>query len=569
MSGGLSDASVRVLLVDDQAMVGEVVRRILAVEEDVAYLFCDNSQGALEAAREIAPTVILQDLQMPDIDGFDLLDLYGKNEHTRDVPVIMLTGKEDAASKAKAFSLGASDYLVKIPDRIELVARIRRHSAGYVNLQRRRRTEEALRDAEAAARTAAAEADSANRAKSTFLANLSHEIRTPMNAILGYAQILSGGSGLTQDQYDGLATIRHSGEHLLGLINDVLDISKIEAGRIELTAIDFDLTGLVRSLGAMFQQRCDAKDLHWHLEEDFLPRARVHGDESKLRQVLINLLGNAVKFTTRGEVTLGAGKSAESGYFFEVSDTGPGIALEQQTAVFEPFHQADAGHQHGGTGLGLAIARSHVELMGGSLSLESTPGTGSTFSFVLPLAAAESFEDGDNERWGRVQRLAAGHCVRALVIDDPVGGDISRQFLSRIGVDVDLVNSGSEAIARLREHKPDVVLMEHRLPDLSGTQVRNRLLEESGISELPIVCTTTAVLAHQRRALRDDGFEHFLDKPLRAEEVYACLSTLLNVEYEYSTATEETQDLRAQQWDNIAVTAELAAQIQEQPKDRA
>ncbi len=351
MSANQSDATVRVLLVDDQAMIGEVVRRMLGVENDVAYLFCDDSRAALEAARKISPTVILQDLQMPDIDGFDLLEMYGKDDVTRDVPVIMLTGKEDPASKAKAFSLGASDYLVKVPDRIELIARIRRHSEGYVNLQGRRRTEEALRSAEAAARAAAAEADNANRAKSTFLANLSHEIRTPMNAILGYAQILSAGTDLTQDQYDGLQTIQHSGDHLLELINDVLDISKIEAGRTDLSPVDFDLVGLVSSLGAMFQQRCHAKDLHWRLEED-LPRAPVHGDENKLRQVLINLLGNAVKFATRGEVSLRVGKTAENDdYLFEVSDTGPGIAEEHQTAVFEPFHQGDAGHQHGGTGL--------------------------------------------------------------------------------------------------------------------------------------------------------------------------------------------------------------------------
>ncbi len=558
MSANQSDATVRVLLVDDQAMIGEVVRRMLGVESDVAYLFCDDSKAALEAARKISPTVILQDLQMPDIDGFDLLEMYGKDDVTRDVPVIMLTGKEDPASKAKAFSLGASDYLVKVPDRIELIARIRRHSDGYVNLQARRRTEEALRKAEVAARAAAAEADNANRAKSTFLANLSHEIRTPMNAILGYAQILSAGADLTQDQYDGLQTIQHSGDHLLELINDVLDISKIEAGRTELSAVDFNLIGLVRSLGAMFQQRCHAKDLHWRLEED-LPRAHVHGDENKLRQVLINLLGNAVKFATRGEVSLRVGKPAENDYLFEVCDTGPGIPEEHQTAVFEPFHQGDAGHQHGGTGLGLAIARSHVALMGGKLQLESVLGKGTTFSFTLSLASVEANDAGADDRWDRVQRLAAGHSVRALVVDDSVGGEICRRFLTRVGVEVDLVTSGSDAIAHARERHPDIVLMDHKLPDLSGAQVRHRLIQDTGEGEFPIVCATTAVLAHERRMLQEDGFEHFLDKPLRAEQLYGCLSSLLSVQYEYEESTDVTQDHSA--WNRVSVTAELAAQL--------
>lgn len=286
-----------------------------------------------------------------------------------------------------------------------------------------------------------------------------------------------------------------------------------------------------------------------------------HGDENKLRQVLINLLGNAVKFTSRGEVALRVGLATESDYCFEVSDTGPGIEAQHQSAVFEPFHQGDAGHRHGGTGLGLAIASSHVELMGGNLQLESVPGTGTTFSFTLLLARVGADDFGFDERWDRVQRLAAGHAVRALVVDDSVGGEICRRFLARVGVDVDLVNNGSDAIAHARERHPDIVLMDDKLPDLNGAQARRRLIEDSDGGEFPIVCTTTAVLAHERRMLQDDGFEHFLDKPLCAEELYSCLSSLLDVEYEYEESTDEPQDHSTEEWDGISVTAELAEQL--------
>jgi len=205
--------AIRVLCVDDQAMVGEAVRRILETQEDMTYRFCEESTQAIDTAVEFSPTVILQDLGMPILTGFELLTLYRERAETRDVPVLMLTGREEPKNKAKAFALGASDYIVKLPSPVELVARVRHHSTSYTNMTQRRRLEEALREAELAARQAAQEAREANRAKSTFLAKMSHEIRTPMNAILGYAQILAADEQLSQDQRKAVETIGHSGEH--------------------------------------------------------------------------------------------------------------------------------------------------------------------------------------------------------------------------------------------------------------------------------------------------------------------------------------------------------------------
>ena len=250
-------------------------------------------------------------------------------------------------------------------------------------------------------------AEAANQAKSLFLANMSHEIRTPMNAILGYAQILRGHSELSDQQRRAVEIIYHSGDHLLTLINEVLDLSKIEAGRMELQEVDFDLGQLVEGLVAMFELRCQEKGLTWRVEregEGWL----VRGDESKLRQVLINLLGNAVKFTDAGEVVLRVRVEGEI-YHFAVHDTGSGIAPQQQQVVFEPFQQGASGVQKGGTGLGLSLARRHVELMGGQLQLESVPGQGTRFFFFLRLEPAQGPAAAKAEpRRGQVVRLAAG-----------------------------------------------------------------------------------------------------------------------------------------------------------------
>ena len=555
--------AIRVLCVDDQALVGEAVRRILESQEDSTFLFCDDSSAAVDAAIAYRPTVILQDLEMPNLSGFDLLQRYRDCTEIQDVPVLMLTGREEPKSKAQAFALGASDYIVKLPSPVELIARVRHHSASYTNMTQRRRSEEALREAELAARQAASEAREANRAKSSFLAKMSHEIRTPMNAILGYAQILAADERIDQDQRKAVETIAQSGEHLLGLINDVLDISKIEAGREELTACDFDLTGLVQSLGAMFELRCQQKGLEWKLQEAAVT-STVHGDEKKLRQILINLLGNAVKFTTQGSITLSVDTSGEDRYRFEVVDTGPGIAADNRATIFEPFHQDQAGIRHGGSGLGLAIARSHVELMGGSIELETEIGAGARFSFELHLPSAEPLAREDARRWNRVTGLANGHSACALVVDDvATNRDVLEQMLRRVGVDVVSVASGEQALEWATQQRPDIVFLDLHLPGIDGEETRRRLLTQFGEGAPKIVCITAAVFNLEGDPLGDKGFDHIILKPVRGEELYSCLAELAGLEFEYRDVPAEPPagGGGASSWEGIVLPPALAREL--------
>ena len=369
-----------------------------------------------------------------------------------------------------------------------------------------------LQKAKEAAEKTKEEAEKANQAKSIFLANMSHEIRTPLNAVLGYAQLLQRESDLQSRHRSAVETIEESGNHLLALINDVLDISRIEAGRFELQEAEFDLTNLIDGLSVMFQLRCEQKGLvwkvEWNVETEFFGKTRsllVYGDEGRLRQILMNLLSNAVKFTESGEVILrisetrnlaGQSHAATATHHsslitFEVIDTGVGIPPEEQTVIFEPFTQGTDGLQTEGTGLGLAIAQKYVELMGGELAVESrtlansATGHGSRFYFSLPLQGiTESSATRSMDSEGKVLRLADGYQVKALVADDNLENrNVLSQMLSDIGVSVIIAEDGQQALECVRAHRPDIVFMDIRMPVMGGLEAARRILSRDDDSE--------------------------------------------------------------------------------------
>jgi len=402
-------------------------------------------------------------------------------------------------------------------------------------------------------------AEAANRAKSLFLANMSHEIRTPMNAILGYAQILRRDEELSSKTRRAIDTVHSSGEHLLALINEVLDISKIEAGHLQLNIESFDLRDAVESIGRMFESRCVEKNLSWNLSVN-VPEGRLSGDGVKLRQVLINLLSNAVKFTPVGSVSLEAVARGESRYEFTVIDTGPGIPLEKQVSIFEAFQQEEQGIRQGGTGLGLAITRAYVELMGGHITLDSTPGEGTHFSFALCLNPAEEMQDEEGRAWEQVHHLAEGEQVYALIVDDvETNREIMEGILRAVGVETLAVASGQEALMSVHERMPDVAFLDIRMPDMDGNEVLQRLIDEHGARAPVLIAATASVLDHERKEYMEQGFDGFLDKPLRAAEVYACLAQLLGVSFVY----DEEQSAEETDWQSTPLSTELYGQLEE------
>ncbi len=431
-----------------------------------------------------------------------------------------------------------------------------------------RRSEELARSnaallAEVTTRKAAeSAAEAASRAKSEFLANMSHEIRTPMNAILGYAQILLRDAALHPFQRDALTTIANSCDHLLRLINEILDLSKIDAGRMELTPTDFDLAALVRELTAMFQHPCEEKQLGLRVEglDAGVPTV-VRGDEGKLRQVLINLLGNAVKFTERGRVTLRLNTGEGDAWQFEVSDTGPGISPDAQRVIFKAFQQGPGARPHGGTGLGLTIARRQVELMGGSLGVRSEPGAGSNFFFTLVLPDARGTGQA-SARTPRVRRLAAGSKVRTLVVDDiRENREVLSTMLAGIGCEVVLAENGRQALEAVAASRPGIVFMDMRMPEIDGVEATRRLVSDYGALGLKVVATSASALEHEREMYLRAGCDEFVAKPFRAERIYGALQHLLGVEFEYEPAAPGAEPAPVLDLGRISLTEDLTMRL--------
>jgi PAS domain S-box-containing protein len=391
------------------------------------------------------------------------------------------------------------------------------------------RANEALRAEIAERKRAEIAAEAASKAKSEFLAHMSHEIRTPLNAILGYAQILQRDVALQPKQQDAVEAIASSGNHLFGLIDEILDLSKIEAGRMELQPVVFDLHDLIARLESMFRHRCRQKRLKLLVEMRCQKPCMVQGDEGKLRQILINLLGNAVKFTESGQVRLEVVPADEDCYEFKIADTGIGISDRDRQEIFLPFQQAVAGSRKGGTGLGLTISNRYIALLGGRLDLESTPGVGSVFSFVLKLPAAPGIAHTSAFQQDLL-RLAPGQHVKALVVDDiKYNRDVLSAILSVLGCEVLIASSGEQAIAIATAARPDIIFMDIWMDGINGIEATQRILAECG--QIKFVAHSASAFDHEQKRYLDAGFDDFFAKPFRVERICECLRNLLHVEF--------------------------------------
>ena len=386
--------------------------------------------------------------------------------------------------------------------------------------------------AEAAIVQAKEEAEAANRAKSIFLATMSHEIRTPLNGVLGMAQAMAA-DDLTPTQRSRLETIRQSGENLLVILNDVLDLSKIEAGKLELEVVDFELTPLIDGVKAAFDDMAARKGLGFVLDVKDDVRGIYRGDSTRLRQILLNLASNALKFTETGEVRVGVVRQGDQ-LAFSVRDTGIGIAPDRMARLFNKFEQADASttRRFGGTGLGLAISRDLAGLMGGDIVFESREGAGSEFILTVRLARIGDERSVADPVDAPPAAFQAERPLRVLAAEDnSVNQMVLRTLLQQAGIEPVIVEDGAAAVSAWNDEDWDVILMDVQMPIMDGpTATRTiRMAEvEANRARTPIIALTANAMSHQVSEYLAAGMDAFIAKPIRVEDLFATLQAVLD-----------------------------------------
>ena len=456
---------------------------------------------------------VLESQQMVDVPEEPVHTRHGPRlVHTMKIPIVDVRGEPQ-------FLLGISRDITEQRRAEEELRRYREH------------LEDMIRERTAELAVAKEHADAANQAKSDFLAHMSHELRTPLNGILGYAQILKRDKRLDQRQVDGITVIQRSSEHLLAIINDILDMAKIEAGRAELNLSDISLDRFIYFIAETIRVKATEKGLAFACEMAPDLPAGVRVDEKRLRQVLLNLLSNAIKFTEAGSVCLRVGYLPPAWLRFEVQDTGIGIDGARLEAIFQPFEQVgDARHRVGGTGLGLAISRQLVRLMGSEIRVDSRRSAGSTFSFELnvPVVAPQAVVL--PSEWAVSGYKGARKTI--LVADDIAANRaVAVDMLGQLGFDVVEAVNGFEALEKAKALRPALILMDVVMPGMDGLEATRRLREMPEFGDLPIVAVSAGASGSDAAKSLAAGANAFLSKPVDLSRLLSQIVGLLNIEW--------------------------------------
>jgi CheY-like chemotaxis protein len=492
-----------ILIVDDEPQNQKVLGSTLK-KGGYSLILADNGTQALDLLKNKKPHLILLDIMMPGMDGFEVCKKIKQDATTKDIPVIFMTAHSETEKVIKGFQLGAIDYVTKPFKSEELVSRVKTHL-------KLKATEEQLRQK-------VKELETANRAKSEFLANMSHEIRTPMNGIIGFTQ-LAMKTKLTTQQLNYITEIESSAKALLGIINDILDFSKIEAGKLSMERINFSLGEVLDNLFNTLGLRIKEKGLELFLNINTnVPRILV-GDPLRLREILIKLTTNALKFTKRGKIVISVEliklETSLVKLRFSVKDTGIGISSEIMATLFDAFTQADSSitRKFGGTGLGLAICKSLVNLMDGDIWIESELGKGSTFYFtaVFGLQAETDLSHTQNKPASLTRDSFQGKRI-LLVEDNYINQLVATELMKSEGLVVEIANNGKEAVTAVANNEFDAVLMDLQMPEMDGYEA-TRIIRENQ-SELPIIAMTAHTMSSDKEKCMVAGMNDYVAKPI-------------------------------------------------------
>lgn len=515
----IPDQQPSILVVDDTP---ENIHQLVdALSGEYRMLIANNGNKAIEIVQSVTPPeLILLDIVMPEMDGFEVCRQIKATEVGSRVPIIFLSVVGDPVEKVRGFSIGGADYITKPFDIDEVRARIR----AQLELVHLRSNLELMRDA----------AEAANQAKSLFLANMSHEIRTPLNAILGLTHLLQRKNS-DSAQRDRLEKIVDASQHLLAVINDILEFSRIEAGKLDLNITDFAVDRMLDHALSMITPGIQEKKLQIEIIRGEYPQVLV-GDSTRLAQALLNYLSNALKFTERGKITVRISMVEDLDndvvLLFEVQDTGIGIAPDDLDRIFAAFEQVDAttARRFGGSGLGLAITRRLALLMGGDAGVRSTLGQGSCFWFNVRLGKSTLNLQEIAKVQATTQQNGQSMPVGAHILiaeDNKINQDVAVSLLTDVGLHVDVADDGLQAVEKVRSCEYDLILMDVQMPGMDGLEATRTIRQLPDRKRLPIIAMTANAFDDDRRRCQAAGMDDFVPKPVDPERLYQVLASWL------------------------------------------